>query len=61
MIRTTGDTIRLAIYDRLADDSTIPLDVDCSSINIYPNWVSQDYSGGPYTHNDAGESMQYER
>ena len=33
--------------------------VDCSSMNTYPDWVSKDYSGGEYTHNDAGEAMQY--
>ena len=42
------------------DDGNTADGVDCSAINTYPNWVSKDYAAGPYTHNNAGESIQYE-
>ncbi|WP_298940400.1 cellulase family glycosylhydrolase [uncultured Psychromonas sp.] len=45
--------------DTVDSTDTVTTDVDCSSMNTYPDWVSADYSGGVYTHNEAGEAMQY--
>lgn len=33
---------------------------DCSAVNSHPNWVQADYVGGPNTHNNAGDQMQYQ-
>lgn len=33
---------------------------DCNGINAYPNWVNKDYSGGPFTHNNTDDKMQYQ-
>lgn len=33
---------------------------DCNGINAYPNWVKKDYSGGPFTHNNTDDKMQYQ-
>ena len=54
--------------DTTGDDSTddneevviVDGNANCTSINTYPNWVQKDYSTGPYTHNNAGDAMQYE-
>jgi aryl-phospho-beta-D-glucosidase BglC (GH1 family) len=43
-----------------SDDTDSSTSIDCSDINTYPDWVRQDYSEGSYTHNDAGDPMQYE-
>ena len=39
---------------------TVPSNVNCDNVNVYPNWVSKNYEGGPYTHNDKDEKMQYQ-
>ena len=33
---------------------------DCDEINIYPNWLRKDYSGGPFTHNNESDKIQYQ-
>ncbi|NQY36285.1 MAG: cellulase family glycosylhydrolase [Alteromonadaceae bacterium] len=38
---------------------SLPTGDDCDGINPYPNWTTADYAGGPNTHNEAGEIMQY--
>ena len=38
----------------------VSVGTDCSDANVYPNWVSQDYINGPYTHNNTDEKMQYQ-
>lgn len=35
-------------------------DTSCKDIKTYPNWVSNDYSGGPYTHNKTDDKIQYQ-
>ncbi|WP_192456958.1 cellulase family glycosylhydrolase [Musicola keenii] len=40
--------------------ATTATTVSCSNVNVYPNWVSKDWSGGEYTHNNAGEQMVYQ-
>ncbi|WP_025565066.1 cellulase family glycosylhydrolase [Psychromonas sp. SP041] len=40
-------------------DTVTTVNVNCSSINTYPDWVKKDYSEGSYTHNESGDSMQY--
>ena len=32
---------------------------DCTDVSVYPNWVSKDWPGGAYNHNNAGEQIQY--
>jgi len=54
----TSDTV-------VADDIVVSVvtdtnvSIDCTSINTYPDWVKKDYSEGSYTHNEAGDAMQY--
>ncbi|PCK08951.1 MAG: hypothetical protein COA42_06325 [Alteromonadaceae bacterium] len=31
--------------------------VDCSGVNIYPNWTTKDWDGGPTTHNEPGDPI----
>ena len=31
----------------------------CEGINVYPNWTTQDWDGGPNTHNEAGDLMVF--
>jgi endoglucanase len=32
----------------------------CVGINVYPNWTTIDYDGGPKTHNEANDLMVFE-
>jgi len=32
----------------------------CAGINVYPNWTTPDYEGGPVTHLEKGELMVYQ-
>ncbi|MEI8632736.1 cellulase family glycosylhydrolase [Vibrio sp. PP-XX7] len=34
--------------------------VDCSGINVYPNWTRKDWEGGEPNHCDAGDMMVYQ-
>ena len=42
-----------------ATGCAVPVD-DCAGINVYPNWTTEDWSGGPTTHNEAGHLMVFE-
>ncbi|WP_149982753.1 cellulase family glycosylhydrolase [Pseudoalteromonas rhizosphaerae] len=32
----------------------------CTEVKTYPNWVRKHYPAGPYTHNEAGDQIQYQ-
>ncbi|SLM62405.1 MULTISPECIES: cellulase family glycosylhydrolase [Dickeya] len=44
----------------VTDTPTTTDSASCTNVNIYPNWVSKDWSGGTPTHNEAGESLVYQ-